>query len=177
MNNADEEHDAHARATGIDRAIRTALHRYCRGIDRLDRDLVLATWWPEGTAKYEGIFEGTGQDFVDWFFSRNSHGNNMTSHQITSVLIEHRGHRSVSEAYALITQRTSGDPDAMVIAGRYLDVWSERDATWAVDRRHFRVDITYRIPCDAGPAKAASGRADPSYALFDYLRDVPPSDS
>ena len=47
-------------------AVRDALSRYCRGLDRMDKAMAYAVWHPDGTADYEGIFEGTGHGFVDW---------------------------------------------------------------------------------------------------------------
>ena len=40
-------------------AIRDALSRYCRGLDRMDKAMAYAVWHPDGTADYQGIFEGT----------------------------------------------------------------------------------------------------------------------
>ena len=79
-------------------AIRDVLSRYCRGLDRMDRPLADTVWHPEGTALYEGIFEGTGAGFLDWVWE--AHANmDRHSHQITNVLIELDGDRATSEAY------------------------------------------------------------------------------
>ena len=45
-------------------AIRDVLSRSCRGLDRMDKELARRVWWPEGTAFYDGIFEGTGFEFI-----------------------------------------------------------------------------------------------------------------
>ena len=44
-------------------AIRDLAARYMRGQDRLDRDLQMATFWPDATTDY-GIFVGSGPEFV-----------------------------------------------------------------------------------------------------------------
>ena len=82
-------------------AIRDVLSRYCRGLDRMDRPLADTVWHPEGTALYEGIFEGTGAGFLDWVWE--AHANmDRHSHQITNVLIELDGDRATSEAYVTV---------------------------------------------------------------------------
>ena len=53
-------------------AIRDVLSRYCRGLDRMDRPLADTVWHPEGTALYEGIFEGTGAGFLDWVWEAHA---------------------------------------------------------------------------------------------------------
>ena len=38
-------------------AIRDQLSRYCRGLDRMDKEMAYAVWHEDGTADYEGIFD------------------------------------------------------------------------------------------------------------------------
>ena len=42
------------------------LCRYCRGLDRMDKEMAYAVWHEDGTALYHGMYEGTGRGFVDW---------------------------------------------------------------------------------------------------------------
>ena len=35
-------------------------------MDRIDNELGYTVWHPDGTVNYEGIFEGSARDFVDW---------------------------------------------------------------------------------------------------------------
>jgi hypothetical protein len=58
----------------IDRqAIRDCLTRYCRGVDRLDRELVLSTYHPDAIDDH-GAFVGTREEFVDWAFALHERG-------------------------------------------------------------------------------------------------------
>ena len=66
-------------------AIRTVLTRYCRGVDRMDADLITSCWHEGGTCDYGvGIHVGTPPTFVEWLwpvhFAMESH-----SHQVTNV--------------------------------------------------------------------------------------------
>ena len=90
-------------AVAAKQAIRDALASYCRSMDRMDRDLALATWHADGTCEYVDMFEGTGAGFVDWVWGMHE-GMIRHSHQITNVLMEVdvEGDRAVSEAYVTV---------------------------------------------------------------------------
>ena len=45
-------------------AITEVLYRYCHAVDRMDADLASRIWHPDGVARYEDIFEGTGSGFM-----------------------------------------------------------------------------------------------------------------
>ena len=44
--------------------IQEAAQRYCRGVDRLDPELMKSAYWPEATDDH-GVFVGNAMDFVD----------------------------------------------------------------------------------------------------------------
>ncbi|MFM8863148.1 MAG: nuclear transport factor 2 family protein, partial [Acidimicrobiia bacterium] len=48
-------------------AIADLMALYCRGIDRLDRDLVRSCFHPDATDTH-GSFHGTIDEFLDWAF-------------------------------------------------------------------------------------------------------------
>src|ERR1700676_916277 len=48
---------------GAKQAITEVLYRYCRAIDRMDRDLASTIWHPGGSADYGPVFKGTGEAF------------------------------------------------------------------------------------------------------------------
>jgi hypothetical protein len=153
-------------------AITEVIHRYCRGIDRMDRELTRSCWHVGGTADYGAhIHQGTGDSFVEWVWPVHEQGFSAHSHQITNVLIEvdPGGERAVSEAYVTVTLRTR-DGDDIVDRGRYLDRWERRDGRWAIAHRRHVSDVgsVYRPVADAGggaPSAARRGRDDPSYEL------------
>src|SRR6266446_2716225 len=51
--------------TGDMLAIGQVMARYCRGIDRLDAELVAGVYWPEGYDDH-GPFKGSGDEFTAW---------------------------------------------------------------------------------------------------------------
>ena len=128
-------------------AITEQLYSYCHGLDKFDR--AQANIWNEGgTADYEGIFEGTGEGFLDWVWPVHQ-GCERTSHQVTNILIAVDGERATSETYVTAALRM-GEND-VVSRGRYLDQWSRRDGRWGVDHRRFVGDIDQFTPASGGP--------------------------
>jgi hypothetical protein len=155
-------------------AIREALYRYCRGVDRMDLALTRACWHPDGTADYRGMFEGEVDALLGWMWKLHR-GMQMHSHQMTNVLIEIAGERAVSETYVTVALRTRGEGAArrdILTRGRYVDRWSHRDGRWAIDHRIYLNDWMTTLP--AGEAMSEfTGRRDaddPSYAAFAELR-------
>jgi hypothetical protein len=124
-------------------AITEVLHRYCHALDRNDRSAAGTVWHPGGTAQYEGIFEGTGEGFLDWVFDVHATFER-TSHQVTNVLIALDGDRATSETYVTVCLRATATD--IVDRGRYVDAWSCRDGRWAIDERRFIGDIQQILP-------------------------------
>ncbi len=164
-------------------AIREVVYRYCRGLDRMDRDLALSCWHPGGTSDYGDTYEGTGEGFIDWVWPVHREGFVAHSHQITNLLIAVEGDAAASEAYVTVTLRSrvgSGPAVDIVGRGRYLDRWSRRDGVWAIDHRRHVTDVQsiYPSPLDDGSAALSSAsrdRSDPSYDLLGSLsRSDPP---
>jgi hypothetical protein len=153
-------------------AITEMLYRYCRGLDRMDRDLALTVWHPGGGAHYGGIFDGTGEGFIEWVWQAHA-GFERHSHQITNVLIEVDGDTAVSEAYVTVVLRMRGDGDQFTDVesrGRYLDRWSRQDGRWAIDDRSYVNDFTTSRDVPESFAleetDARRDRDDPSYSVL-----------
>ena len=120
-----------------DREIRNVLYRYCRGIDRMDFELVRSCYWP-GARDDHGAFKGTVDEFIDWI-SRLLPRNDVTTHQLTNILIESEGddHVAFVETYGMADHQTIGGPDAhnSTICFRYLDRFERRQGEWRIADR------------------------------------------
>ena len=68
-------------------AIHEVVLRYCRGVDRCDRDLVRDCYWPEAIDEH-GSFTGTRDEYLEWLFGRMLPRYSMTMHFIGNVLVE-----------------------------------------------------------------------------------------
>jgi len=153
-------------------AISEVLDGYCRGLDRMDRDLAQATWHDDGTADYGELFSGTGAGFVEWVFAQHA-ALALHSHQITNRLIVVDGDRAASEAYVIVTLLTPPDDMAVNLItsyGRYVDRWAFRDGHWAVEHRRYLNDLTVGRELRAADllsyGAGSRDHSDPSYANF-----------
>ena len=109
-------------------AITEVIYRYCRALDRMDRELADTVWHAEGTADYGPTFQGSAAGLLDRRWSNHAKllGH---SHQVTNILIEVRGDNAGSESYVtgtLWNLSHSGVLTHMVALGRYIDRWSPR---------------------------------------------------
>jgi SnoaL-like domain len=162
-------------------AITEAIYRYCRALDRMDRELADTVWHPDGTADYGVTYQGAASGLLDQFWSHHAEllGH---AHQVTNILIEVDGDRAGSESYAigsLWDMPEAGPLTRMVTFGRYFDRWSCRDGVWAIDHRRFVYDVVFLSPPDAtghlatltaqrDPRNTAGrrDRTDPSYEVL-----------
>jgi hypothetical protein len=164
-------------------AITEVLYRYCRAMDRIDREATLAIWHPDGTCNYSstpGVPDMLFRDYLTGS-TKSRQGFDNHSHQITNILIELAGDRAVSEAYftaSLQTEPTDGLVTEHLWRGRYLDRWSKRDGDWAIDHRQVVFDsyTPYDFPAERakGAPTTLSRRdgGDPSYAHFKDFRST-----
>jgi hypothetical protein len=156
-------------------AIQETLVRYCRGVDRMDRELTRSCWHPDGTADYQGLFEGGVEALLDWMWALHERMQTH-SHQVTNCLIELAGDAAVSETYVTVALRTRPGPAGVrdvLTRGRYLDRWSRREGRFAIDHRHYLSDWMTFLPVDDATTSPIGGRRDPgdaSYAAFAQLR-------
>jgi hypothetical protein len=138
-------------------AITDVVYRYCRALDRMDRDLADTVWHHDGTADYGPTFKGTASGLLDRLWSNHARllGH---SHQVTNILIEVDSDRASSESYVtgtLWNASASGRLSYLVALGRYLDRWSCRDLVWAIDHRLFVYDV---VLSPEGDQEADAGR-------------------
>jgi SnoaL-like domain len=124
-------------------AIHEVVLRYCRGIDRVDREMVRDCYWPEATDEH-GSFTGTRDEYVSWVFDRMLGRYEMTMHFIGNVLIELDGDWAKSEAYGIAFHRTRSDKAEhnLRTGFRYVDDFERRGEQWRIARRICALDWT-----------------------------------
>lgn len=158
-------------------AIADVLYRYCRAMDRVDEELTLSIWHPDGTCNYSSTSGVPDMLFRDYLTgstkSRQGFANH--SHQITNILVQPNGDRAVSEAYftaSLQTEPKNGRVLEHLWRGRYLDRWSQRDGKWAIDHRQVVFDSYTPYEFDAEKLKGAPlslSRRDKDDPSYDHL--------
>ena len=114
--------------------IRQCLHRYARGVDRFDRDLILSAFH-ENAIDEHGKFVGNREEFVDW--ALNMHQNAQLSHQ--HCLLNHwcdlEGDTAHTETYFMFTAMNRKGKPLTLGGGRYIDRFENRDGAWRIAAR------------------------------------------
>jgi SnoaL-like domain len=128
------------------------LVRYCRGIDRLDEQLVRTCYHPHAVDNH-GLYDGS----VDFFLSnaiRRQRGLELASHQIHNVLIEFAGDAAVSESYGTAVERARDSDGSLIdniVGFRYVDRFERRSqGAWLIARRTVVIDWTRTELVDEG---------------------------
>ena len=150
-------------------AIEDMLHRYCRGVDRMDRPLALSVFHPESTVEIDAAFTGSGPGFIDWVWERHR-GAARHLHNITNVIVSGTDDIAASEAYVMALLRIESQNGLMVLQshGRYLDEWVRFEARWVIKRRRYVHEFQEirRLESDMAPGRKVPSRRDRSDASY-----------
>ncbi|MEW4467658.1 nuclear transport factor 2 family protein [Parasphingorhabdus sp. JC815] len=117
-------------------AITETLWRYCRGMDRMDKEITLSCWHPGGTDDHAPVFKGTAEGFIEWLWPVHAEMT-ATRHFVSNISIELNGDHAASESYwhvQLRIPRSDGIYD-LIGDGRYLDHFEQIDGVWAIRHR------------------------------------------
>lgn len=145
--------------------------RYCRGIDRVDWDLVRSCYHP-GARDNHGPYNGDIEGFIE-FAKAFLEVCEKTTHFTGNQLVEVEGDIAWHEAYCLAIhrlKRTDTEPAVdWTVNFRYFDRVERRDGRWAIVDRVVIVDTERRDPVleheHGSPAwwYGSADRDDPSY--------------
>jgi 3-phenylpropionate/cinnamic acid dioxygenase small subunit len=150
--------------------IRDVHLRYCRGVDRMDWDLVRACYHPDATDDH-GAFKGTIDEFLAWV-SVALEKYEVTTHFVGNQLVEVSGDKAWAEHYGRIYHRRAAvgsDPaEDFIVNVRYVDAMELRSGQWRIARRVVIVDSARRDPVTAAwlapdPNVSRKDRQDASY--------------
>jgi hypothetical protein len=153
-------------------AIREVMVRYCRGLDRMDPELVASVYHCDATDDHGGrSFAGAdiGPGIINWSRELNILTGN---HHITNQTIRVDGDRAVSESYYsgfMLERRDDGASRTIQMVGRYLDRLERRNGEWRITQRLVVPEMVRYMPASADGPHWHLGQADrdPSYALLD----------
>jgi len=120
--------------------------RYMRGLDRLDRDLLLSTFHGDGWCEY-GISNCPPAEFIEFAITALQ-GHEANQHMIGNVLIEVEGDEAFGEVYFHAYHKIQGESgfEDIIIAGRYLDRYEKRNDEWKFAYRSEVVDWSRTTP-------------------------------
>lgn len=122
-------------------AITEVIHRYCRGMDRMDRELTLSCWHPGGTDDHAPLYVGTSEGFIEWLWPVHK-AMVSTRHVVTNTSIELNGDKAGAETYWTVTLRVryGGKIYDILGGGRYLDQFECIDGVWGIRHRQSILD-------------------------------------
>ena len=86
------------------------VHRYCRAVDRFDRELLLSVYHPDAIDDH-GLFVGGREAFADWAFGYHSLYQNATHHIVTNHTCELDGDVAHAETYWMFSG-ANRDPES-----------------------------------------------------------------
>jgi len=109
------------------------VHRYCRGVDRFDRDMVLSVYHADAIDDH-GAFVGGPEAFVDWAFAYHREHQVSHHHMVFNHTVELEIDQAHAETYWLFFGENRTKPNTLAV-GRYLDRFEKRGGRWAIAAR------------------------------------------
>lgn len=116
--------------------IRQILIRYCRGIDRLDKNLISSVYHANAKDNH-GSFQGDGAAFTIHVVDALREHTEATTHTLGQSSISVTGNSASSETYVLASHRREADGQTYidVFAGRYVDKLERQEGRWGIVER------------------------------------------
>jgi hypothetical protein len=157
--------------------VHDCLLRFCRGMDRFDRDLYLSAFWPDAEIA-AGPYVGDVPGCWDWAMPMHRDGQVLTHHLLLNHHCEVEGEVAHSECYYQFVARNhpweeGGGETVMLAGGRYIDRLERRNGEWRIALRTNVIEWSCLqpslpppfgdVPGIGGNGVSARDRSDPSY--------------
>lgn len=153
-------------------AILDCMHLYCRGVDRLDRELLVSVYHPDAIDDH-GMFVGDREAFADWAINHHTTYQHSTQHIVTNHTCELDGDTAHTETYWMFAAMNKHGAPLSLGGGRYIDRLEKRDGQWGIVTRKCLIDWSgapgeVPMPREALDAFLGTGiprrdKLDPSY--------------
>lgn len=147
------------------------LLRYTRGVDRLDRELMLSAFHEDALID-QGSFKGSRENLADWVLTYHEKNQLLTQHLMTNHFCEIEGDSAHAETYVAYYGTNLAEKEAFAV-GRYIDRLERGLNGWAIANRVCTTEGTtdfaknglmdhFKAP-PGSLATAKRDRSDPSY--------------
>jgi hypothetical protein len=148
------------------------MQKYGRGLDRLDKPLVLSCYW-EDAIEDHGNYVGHPSDFIDWA-DQSTLAFQSSQHGLLNHSCDLQGDDAYTETYFLFSGVTGG-PTNFMSTGRYIDHFQKRGGEWRIANRVCIIEGKFDVPASMvgadlppaytpeEPCQAARDRSDVSY--------------
>jgi hypothetical protein len=152
-------------------AIFDVVLRYCRGIDRLDMELVRSCYHSDGIDHHSG-FEGVRDDYIVWVEGQLRRLVS-TMHLVGNHTVRISGDIAASETYGTAFHLADVNENGMgsfTTGFRWVDRFERRDSNWRLAER-FALREWTRLEPDQRPGDPKEGPVgsrdltDPSYVI------------
>lgn len=130
-------------------AVRQAIYRYARGVDRLDAALVADAFWPDAEIALGSIYTGPPAGFVDvamGFMAMFA----ATRHDVANISLVPQGDLMGYEAYVRTWHWIRDKGKELTVLGRYIGTAERRDGQWRLARHGELMDWGEERAVDAG---------------------------
>lgn len=114
--------------------IRQCLHRYARGVDRFDRELIKSAFHPDALDEH-GKFVGTPDEFVDWALDMHERAQLSHQHCLLNHWCDLDGDTAHAETYFMFTAMNRKGKPLTIGGGRYIDRLEKRNGEWRIAAR------------------------------------------
>jgi SnoaL-like domain len=143
------------------------IHRYTRGLDRLDAKILTRVYHSDAVDNHSG-FVGYIPEFVKWGIALEARYAS-THHGITTHTCEIDGDTAHTESYVHWFLRLKDSDEVRAGGGRYVDRLERRNGAWKITLRRLLMD--WQLEADGALwndnvdsfALGARDRSDPSY--------------
>ena len=115
-------------------AIQDLLATYSRGVDRLDRELLLSVYHPDAIDDH-GVFIGTPEEFVDWAIAMHTAAHLSHQHCVLNHTCDLDGDVAHTETYFMFVAMNRAGVPMATTGGRYIDRMEKRNGRWAIAAR------------------------------------------
>ncbi len=138
--------------------IMDCINRYCRGVDRLDIDLIESAYHADAMDD-RGAFVGHPPEYIKWLLPilEDAAG---TSHNVSNISCEIAGDTAHAESYVITCVWAKDGASVLMGGARYIDRLERRQGVWAIAHREASMDFTFRAPTQQLPAGALLGSRD-----------------
>lgn len=152
------------------------LHRYTRGVDRFDRELMLSAYHPDAIDQHGAAPDLKAGDFVDWAIGWHGEYQSRHQHIINNMTIEIDGDTAHAETYYAFWGENKEGPPTLAF-GRYIDRLEKRDGKWGIAHRVCLNELVgsftkIDLPEEWARALASTGPIDRSRADVSYQRPL-----
>lgn len=130
--------------------------RYCRGVDRLDREMTLSAYHSDAIDDHT-MFVGDPDAFWTWVRKMHSDNHSSTQHMIGNHYCEINGDVAHCETYLSFSGINKTGAPYSAIGGRYIDRMEKRGGRWAIAVRQYVVDWAAPSINTIDGAKTAEG--------------------